>query len=127
SATGRVGPLTKASLNASANVTTITNTTTQANVTGGTSVKYTRALKVGSTGDDVKQLQQFLNTNGFTVAPSGAGSPGNETTYMGKLTVEAIKKFQVKYDIASSGTPETTGYGALGPKTRAKLNELIGQ
>lgn len=89
-------------------------------------VKLTRALKVGNTGSDVKQIQTFLNKNGFTVSASGAGSPGKETTYYGKATTEAIKKFQVKYGIVLSGTPETTGYGNLGPKTRAKLNELMG-
>ena len=86
-----------------------------------------RPLKIGSTGSDVKTLQQFLNASGFTIAGSGVGSPGNETDYLGRLTVEAIKKFQAKYGIVSSGTPETTGYGRVGPKTRAKLNELMGQ
>lgn len=86
-----------------------------------------RPLKMGSTGNDVKTLQQFLNASGFTITGSGVGSPGNETNYLGQLTVEAIKKFQAKYGIVSSGTPETTGYGSLGPKTRAKLNELMGQ
>lgn len=89
--------------------------------------KLIRALKVGSTGMDVKVLQEFLNANGFKVSESGVGSPGNETTYMGKLTVEAVKKFQAKYGIVSAGTPETTGYGAFGPKTRAKVNELSGK
>jgi len=126
SATGQVGPITRASLNGSV-TTTNTTTTTTTNTTSGNKVKYTRNLKVGSVGDDVKQLQQFLNANGFTVATEGVGSLGNETNYMGKLTVEAIKKFQIKYEIASSGTPETTGFGALGPKTRAKLNELMNQ
>jgi len=38
------------------------------------------------TGDDVKKLQEFLNTNGFKLADSGPGSPGNETTFFGSLT-----------------------------------------
>ena len=43
------------------------------------------------------------------------------TGYFGPATLAAVKKFQVKYGIASSGNP---GYGLVGPKTRAKLNEL---
>lgn len=37
-----------------------------------------------------------------------------------------MQRFQKKYNIVSSGTPETTGYGLVGPKTRAKLNEVFG-
>jgi len=57
--------------------------------TGGTTYNFTRDLTLGSTGDDVKALQQFLNSKGFTVAASGAGSVGNESTYFGTLTQSA--------------------------------------
>ena len=46
---------------------------------------------------------------------------GNETEYFGSLTEKAVQKFQTKYNIAKSGD---SGYGYVGPKTRAKLNEL---
>lgn len=39
----------------------------------------------------------------------------------GGLTLKAIKKFQEKWGIAKNGD---TGYGVVGPKTRAKLNEV---
>lgn len=39
----------------------------------------------------------------------------------GPITIEAVKKFQVKYGIANVFN---SGYGVLGPKTRTKLLEL---
>lgn len=65
-----------------------------------------------------------LNKLGFTVNKSGAGSLGNETDYYGLKTMEALKKFQCKHDIICKGDGTSTGWGILGPKTRAKLNEL---
>ena len=59
---------------------------------------WTRNLSIGSTGDDVRQLQRFLNGNPQTqVAVSGAGSPGNETSYYGPATADAVSKFQELY------------------------------
>lgn len=49
---------------------------------------------------------------------------GKVTGYYGTLTQAAVERFQVKYQIVSSGTPETTGYGQVGPTTRNKLNEV---
>ena len=80
-------------------------------------------LSSGSRGPSVKILQQFLNTHGFPVASSGPGASGQETDFFGRLTGEAVKKFQVQYGIASQGIP---GYGFVGPKTRAKISELSG-
>ncbi len=83
----------------------------------------TRALAVGSTGADVKTLQRILNLATDTrVAASGVGSSGRESTTFGPATLVALKKFQVKYGIAKAGV---VGYGSVGPKTRAKLNELL--
>ena len=66
----------------------------------------------------VRQLQIFLNKNPSTqVSFSGAGSPGNEGTYFGKLTASAVMKFQ-----AQNNLPVT---GFVGPLTRQKLNNLI--
>ena len=45
--------------------------------------------------------------------------------YYGALTEAAVKRFQQKNGIVSSGTPTTTGYGTVGPKTRAALNALL--
>ena len=80
-------------------------------------VTFTRALVVGSTGTDVKCLQVLLNTNGYTLAATGAGSPGMETSYFGPITLAAVRQFQV----AKGWTPANQ----VGPLTRAALNALI--
>jgi hypothetical protein len=73
-------------------------------------------LTVGSTGADVMALQKFLNSNAATqVAASGAGSPGNESTYFGSLTKAAVAKYQT-----ANGISPAAGY--VGPLTRASLN-----
>ncbi len=76
------------------------------------SYTFTRDLTMGSKGDDVKALQQFLNSKGYKVAASGAGSPGSETTTFGSLTKAALAKYQ-----AAVGISPTAGY--FGAKTRA--------
>jgi len=81
-------------------------------------VTFTRALVVGSTGTDVKCLQILLNNNGYTLAQTGAGSPGAETSYFGPITLAAVRAFQVGH----GWTPANQ----VGPLTRAALNALIG-
>lgn len=77
--------------------------------------------------ENVRRLQRLLNNDPDTrVAETGVGSAGNETNYFGSLTREAVKKFQKKYGIVSSGDESTAGYGLVGPKTRAKLAEIFG-
>ena len=79
---------------------------------------FTRSFSVGSRGDDVSALQSFL-------AQDAALYPeGTVSGYFGNLTRRAVERFQEKFDIAKAGDP---GYGTVGPKTRAKLNELLGQ
>ncbi len=90
---------------------------------GGSTVSTTSSytfssnLTVGSKGADVKALQQFLNGHGYTVATSGAGSAGNESTYFGPATKAALAKFQ-----AANGVSPAVGY--FGPLTRAKVNSM---
>ncbi len=87
---------------------------------------FNKTLKIGMTNPDVKRLQQFLNSDPDTIiTSSGTGSPGNETEYFGTLTRNALRKFQAKHNIVSSGDEQTTGYGLLGPSTRAKIAELF--
>lgn len=86
---------------------------------------FSKKIKMGEKSEQVKQLQIILNSDPETMlAKTGAGSSGKETTIFGPVTKQALKKFQCKYKIVCSGNEETTGYGALGPKTRTKLNEI---
>ncbi len=78
---------------------------------------YTKPLSLGSKGGDVTALQNLLKNEG--VYPEGL-----VTGYFGGLTKKALGKFQEKYGIASPGV---VGYGTLGPKTRAKINSLLGR
>lgn len=86
----------------------------------------TRSLFAGVRGDDVLRLQKFLNANGFVVSQTGGGSPGNETTFYGAKTRSAVQAFQCAQNVVCSGTPGTTGYGVVGPKTRAALVAFSG-
>ncbi len=79
---------------------------------------FIRNLTIGSTGSDVLELQQLLNQWGYTISPSGPGSPGHESSYFGSLTTKAVQKFQ-----AAEGISPVSGF--VGPLTRAKLNSLI--
>lgn len=86
---------------------------------------FTRNLYFGLAGNDVKQLQIFLNLHGFTVAQAGAGSKGHETTFYGPATEAAIKRFQQTYAkeiLYSNGFTRPTGiFGAI---TRAKVIQI---
>lgn len=82
----------------------------------------TQNLQFGMVNPQVLILQQLLNSLGFTIATEGAGSPGNETTKFGLLTREAVKKFQCAKLNICSGSESDTGYGRVGPKTRAALS-----
>jgi hypothetical protein len=98
--------------------TTPTGTTT---VASGTPL-LTEDLSLGDIDPQVLILQQMLNKDRFTLALSGPGSPGNETTKFGALTWAALKSFQCAQGIACSGEEATTGYGYLNAPTRAALN-----
>ncbi|MCI0479265.1 peptidoglycan-binding protein, partial [Candidatus Uhrbacteria bacterium] len=91
----------------------------------GLKLRFTRDLRTGDTGEDVRQLQRFLNSNGFTVAKDGPGSPGNETAMFGALTRAAVRSFQDAFR-ADILTPIglSRGTGTFGPATRAFVNGL---
>jgi PKD repeat protein len=74
-----------------------------------------RILKRGSTGDDVLRLQQYLARDP-SVYPEGTVSG-----YYGALTEKAVQRWQAKYNIIANGTPATTGYGQVGPRTAAAM------
>ena len=100
------------------------STTVQTNCNA---VTFSRTLKVGSVGQDVKCLQALLNQDLSTqIASRGSGSPGQENTYFGNLTKAALIKFQQKY-ASEILTPNgmIRGNGIVGLSTAAKLNALI--
>lgn len=127
---GFVGPKTRAKLEevfggASVPAATVAQPSP---VAAAVSPVFNSTLSRGSENSDVKRLQQLLNSDPDTrIASSGIGSPGNETDFFGTATENAVKKFQAKYGIVSSGDPASTGYGLVGAKTRAKLQEVFGQ
>ena len=76
---------------------------------------FTRDLKLGMEGSDVKLLQEYLNSHGFIIAKSGAGSKGKEVDKFGPSTKAALIRFQ-----KSKGITPANGY--FGPKTREFVN-----
>jgi LPXTG-site transpeptidase (sortase) family protein len=79
----------------------------------------TGQLDLGSSGSDVIALQTYLAANA-DFYPSG-----QITGIFDSSTQLAMEKFQTAQGIISSGTPETTGYGRVGPQTLIRLNSLI--
>jgi len=66
---------------------------------------------------DVIQLQKVLSMEDVYPAAIFSG-------FYGSATEEAVKKFQKKYNIVSSGSPSSTGYGRVGWATMSKVNQL---
>ncbi|MEK7649679.1 MAG: peptidoglycan-binding domain-containing protein [Patescibacteria group bacterium] len=81
---------------------------------------FTRSLQKGSSGAEVVELQKILKTDS-SIYPEGIVSG-----YFGTLTEKAVQRFQAKYGIVNKGDPVSTGYGFIGKRTRAKLNEVFG-
>jgi len=94
-------------------VSTASSTTTS-QPTPPASFNFTHNYQLRDVGEDIKLLQRYLNIHGFDLAPTGLGSPGNETTTFGMLTYKALVKFQLAHNVP--------GTGFLGPLTRGALN-----
>jgi hypothetical protein len=76
---------------------------------------FTHDLQMGDANYDVKALQIYLNTHGYVIATTGAGSPGHENGSFGPLTKKAVMKFQKAHNL-----PVT---GFFGPRTRAMVGK----
>lgn len=89
--------------------------------------QFTRTLKLGMSGDDVRRLQIVLNRDPLTkVAISGTGSSGQESSYFGNLTQKAVIRFQEKYsDRILKPNGLSFGTGFVGKSTLEVLNDLI--
>ena len=72
--------------------------------------KTTSDLSIGSTGNEVKELQKNLTSLGYYCAADGI---------FGNKTQAAFKEFQSKNGLAVDGV--------YGPKSKAKLKELLSQ
>ncbi len=75
-----------------------------------------RTLRTGSSGEDVRCLQKFLNFAGYTVATTGAGSPGSESAYFGPATANAVRRWQnanATFVLSPAGL--SSGTGTFGP------------
>lgn len=67
---------------------------------------FKRNLRMGSTGDDVQELQKYLISQGYLVLK-------NPTKYFGSMTARALAKWQRKNNLPA------TGY--FGPMSRAAI------
>ena len=84
-----------------------TSTGTTGTVLGFTKFNFTQNIKLGSVGNEVMELQKFLNANGFgTLTVDGNFGP---------MTKAAVIKFQLANGLV--------GDGVVGPLTRAVLNK----
>lgn len=81
-----------------------------ASTTGPT---FTQNLTLGSRGDNVSALQQFLIAGGFLKIPT-------PTAYFGSLTRAALSAWQASVDISPS-------FGFFGPLSRGRMNALASQ
>jgi chitodextrinase len=95
-----------------------TSTTTCTGSTSSPQVKLTRNLYRTIKGDDVKILQNFLISQNLLSVDSNTG-------FFGPLTEKAVQAFQKAQGIVSSGNFWSTGYGMIGPTTRAKINSML--
>lgn len=96
--------------------TNLTISTTSFPAISYSGFKFTKGLAYGSTGEDVRKLQEILAKD-TEVYPEGL-----ITGFFGLKTEKAVMKFQIKYGIAKNGVP---GFGTIGPNTRIKLNQML--
>jgi peptidoglycan hydrolase-like protein with peptidoglycan-binding domain len=79
----------------------------------------TSQLDFGDRGSEVTELQTYLARDA-SIYPSGL-----VTGYFGQLTKAGVERFQATQGIVSAGTPATTGYGRVGPRTQVAINAKL--
>jgi peptidoglycan hydrolase-like protein with peptidoglycan-binding domain len=102
-------------------VTATTTTAVQSNATGTAASTLRcpvilRTLTLGARGSDVSDLQAYLGTQGVF--------QGEATGYFGTQTQAAVQAWQRLQDLVSNGSPSTTGYGVIGPRSINLLMRL---
>ena len=87
--------------------------------------RFDHNIDFGAVDPDVRELQIYLNTNGFRVADNGPGSPGREVDVFDAATRVALSKFQTAH-AAQILVPFgiTKGTGRFGNATRKYINEM---
>jgi peptidoglycan hydrolase-like protein with peptidoglycan-binding domain len=75
-------------------------------------------IGIGSVGTSVSVLQGILIATGFLHIE-------NPTGYFGALTQKAVQVFQSENGIVATGTPRTTGFGQVGPKTATAISSFV--
>ena len=87
--------------------------------------RFDHNIDFGAVDPDVRELQIYLNTNGFRVADNGPGSPGHEVDVFDAATRVALSKFQTAH-AAQILVPFgiTKGTGRFGNATRKYINEM---
>jgi len=94
-----------------------TKQTTIPTIGGNTSTcpNLYRDLDVGAQGSDVAALQLFLANDHYGQFSAGVSG------YFDVATALAVERYQAGYNIVSNGSPGTTGFGRVGPGTRASI------
>lgn len=80
---------------------------------------FSRTLSRGMRGEEVRALQQFLIGERVLAADSDTG-------FFGPATEAAVKNWQSSKQIVSSGDSASTGWGSIGPRTRALMRVSCG-
>lgn len=73
-------------------------------------VSIRRTFRFGDYNEEVTKIQEFLEAKGYFSHPY-------ITPYFGPVTEKAVQDFQRDKGIVSHGTPSTTGFGQVGPRT----------
>jgi PKD repeat protein len=76
---------------------------------------FTRVLALGTQGNDVLSLQQYLKSQGYLNASA--------TGYFGTLTAQALGQWQNKNEVVGSNG---IGYGTFGPMSRSYYTQGCG-
>lgn len=94
--------------------------------TASAAYMHTTLLKMGQSSSQVMSLQQTLNSGGFLVSTTGAGSPGMESMYFGAKTKAAVMAFQAAKGLAVDGVVGAQSGAALAAMTGGSVSYPAG-
>lgn len=79
--------------------------------------KGVRPMRPYTKSQDIKEIQEFLTNLGFFNSMA--------TGFYGPATIKAVQAYQSARGIVSYGSPYTTGYGLIGPKTASFMEKEV--